>query len=56
MINRNAEMVEDMMREFGDGPKAAKELATYCASLKKYVQYSQKETPKLNLVITNLQI
>ena len=35
VMTSNAEAVEDMLSECGDGAKAARELATYCVSLKR---------------------
>ena len=35
VLTRNSEAVEDMVNESGDGPKAARELATYCVALKR---------------------
>ncbi|XP_041479605.1 E3 ubiquitin-protein ligase TRAIP-like [Lytechinus variegatus] len=35
VMSMNADMVDNMLREFGEGPKSARELATYCASLKR---------------------
>ncbi|XP_071482024.1 E3 ubiquitin-protein ligase TRAIP-like [Diadema antillarum] len=35
VMSQNADRVEDMLRDVGDGPRAVKELATYCTSLKR---------------------
>ncbi|XP_030843105.1 E3 ubiquitin-protein ligase TRAIP [Strongylocentrotus purpuratus] len=35
VMSMNADVVDNMLREFGEGPKSARELATYCASLKR---------------------
>ena len=35
VLAANVDAVEEMVNETGDGPRAVKELATYCVSLKR---------------------
>ncbi|XP_072036097.1 E3 ubiquitin-protein ligase TRAIP-like [Amphiura filiformis] len=47
VITRDSEAVEDMLNESGDGPKAARELATYCVALKREFQNGKDSKRRL---------
>ncbi len=40
VLTSSAEATESLLKEYGDGPRAARELANYCVTLKRFHYYN----------------